>query len=72
MKRGARSFMEPTVEKDEFGEVVRSGIYTYGENRSCFVKNYKGVLPGYKEWKSDYNPEPTGLKYIDHMVGNVG
>ncbi|MBY0486632.1 MAG: 4-hydroxyphenylpyruvate dioxygenase, partial [Flavobacteriaceae bacterium] len=22
MKRGARSFMEPTVEKDEFGEVV--------------------------------------------------
>jgi 4-hydroxyphenylpyruvate dioxygenase-like putative hemolysin len=25
-----------------------------------------------KEWKSDYNPEATGLKYIDHMVGNVG
>ena len=24
-KRGAKSFMEPTVEKDEFGEVVRSG-----------------------------------------------
>jgi 4-hydroxyphenylpyruvate dioxygenase len=75
MKRGARSFMEPTVEKDEFGEVVRSGIYTYGETVHVFVerKNYKGVfLPGYKEWKSDYNPEPTGLKYIDHMVGNVG
>jgi 4-hydroxyphenylpyruvate dioxygenase-like putative hemolysin len=30
------------------------------------------IKPGYKEWKSDYNPEPTGLKYIDHMVGNVG
>jgi 4-hydroxyphenylpyruvate dioxygenase len=75
MKRGARSFMEPTVEKDEFGEVVRSGIYTYGETVHIFVerKNYKGIfLPGYKEWKSDYNPEPTGLKYIDHMVGNVG
>ena len=75
MKRGARSFMEPTVEKDEFGEVVRSGIYTYGETVHIFVerKNYTGVfLPGYKEWKSDYNPEPTGLKYIDHMVGNVG
>jgi 4-hydroxyphenylpyruvate dioxygenase len=29
-------------------------------------------LPGYKEWKSDYNPEATGgLKYIDHMVGMV-
>lgn len=75
MKRGARSFMEPTVKKDEFGEVVRSGIYTYGETVHIFVerKNYNGVfLPGYKEWKSDYNPEPTGLKYIDHMVGNVG
>ena len=23
--------MEPLVEQDEFGEVVRSGIYTYGE-----------------------------------------
>jgi 4-hydroxyphenylpyruvate dioxygenase len=75
MKRGARSFMEPTVEKDEHGEVVRSGIYTYGETVHIFVerKNYNGVfLPGYKEWKSDYNPESTGLKYIDHMVGNVG
>lgn len=74
-KRGARSFMEPTVEKDEFGEVVRSGIYTYGETVHVFVerKNYTGIfLPGYKEWKSDYNPEAVGLKYIDHMVGNVG
>ncbi len=74
-KRGAKPFMQPTVEKDEHGEVVRSGIYTYGETVHIFVerKNYNGVfLPGYKEWKSDYNPEPVGLKYIDHMVGNVG
>lgn len=73
--RGAKPFMEPTVEKDEHGEVVRSGIYTYGETVHMFVerKNYNGVfLPGYKEWKSDYNPAPTGLKYVDHMVGNVG
>ena len=74
-KRGAKPYMEPTVETDEFGEVVRSGIYTYGETVHMFVerKNYKGAfLPGYREWKSDYNPEPTGLKYVDHMVGNVG
>jgi 4-hydroxyphenylpyruvate dioxygenase len=74
-KRGAKPFMEPTVEKDEHGEVVRSGIYTYGETVHIFVerKNYNGIfLPGYKEWKSDYNPSPVGLKYIDHMVGNVG
>ncbi|MSP84832.1 MAG: 4-hydroxyphenylpyruvate dioxygenase [Flavobacteriaceae bacterium] len=75
IKRGGRSFMEPTVEKDEFGEVVRSGIYTYGETVHVFVerKNYNGIfLPGYKPWKSDYNPTGVGLKYIDHMVGNVG
>jgi len=74
-KRGAKPFMQPTVEKDEHGEVVRSGIYTYGETVHIFVerKNYKGIfLPGYKEWKSDYNPTPVGLKFIDHMVGNVG
>lgn len=74
-KRGAKSYMEPTVEKDEHGEVVRSGIYTYGETVHMFVerKNYNGAfLPGFREWKSDYNPTETGLKYIDHMVGNVG
>lgn len=74
-KRGAKSYMQPTVEKDEHGEVVRAGIYTYGETVHMFVerKNYKGsFMPGFKEWKSDYNPSPVGLKYIDHMVGNVG
>jgi len=74
-KRGAKSFMEPTVEKDEFGEVVRAGIHTYGETVHIFVerKNYNGTfLPGYQKWESHYNPEPVGLKFIDHMVGNVG
>lgn len=74
-KRGAKPYMEPTLEKDEHGEVVRSGIYTYGETVHMFVerKNYNGLfLPGFQEWKSDYNPSPVGLKYIDHMVGNVG
>ena len=36
--RGAKSFMEPTIEKDEHGEVVRSGIYTYGETVHIFVE----------------------------------
>lgn len=74
-RRGAKPFMEPSVEKDEHGEVVRSGIYTYGETVHMFVerKHYKGAfLPGFVEWKSDYNPTPVGLKFIDHMVGNVG
>jgi 4-hydroxyphenylpyruvate dioxygenase len=29
-------------------------------------------MPGFIEWKSDYNPKPTGLLYVDHCVGNVG
>ena len=74
-KRGAKPFMKPTKEDDENGYVIRSGIYTYGETVHLFVerKNYNGVfLPGYSAWKSDYNPSTTGLKYVDHMVGNVG
>ena len=44
-KESAKSYMEPTVEKDEHGEVVRSGIYTYGETVHMFVerKNYTGT-----------------------------
>ncbi|MFN7013562.1 MAG: 4-hydroxyphenylpyruvate dioxygenase [Bacteroidia bacterium] len=74
-KRGAKSYMEPTKENDAHGEVVRSGIHTYGDTVHIFVerKNYNGLfLPGFVEWKSDYNPSPVGFKYIDHMVGNVG
>lgn len=74
-KRGAKSYLEPTVEKDENGEIVKAGIYTYGETVHMFIerKNFNGTfLPGYVKWESDYNPEPVGLKYIDHMVGNVG
>ena len=74
-KRGAKSYMEPTVEQDEYGEVVRAGIYTYGETVHMFVerKNYSGhFLPGFRAWESEYNPDSVGLKYIDHMVGNVG
>lgn len=74
-KRGAKSYQEPKVEKDEHGEIVTAGIYTYGETVHMFVerKNYSGTfMPGFVKWESDYNPAPTGLKYIDHMVGNVG
>ena len=73
-KRGAKPYMQPTKEEDENGYVVRSGIHTYGDTVHIFVErsNYKGeFLPGFEKWESTYNPEPTGLRYIDHMVGNV-
>ena len=73
--RGAKSFLEPRVDKDLHGEVVLSGIHTYGDTVHVFVerKNYSGTfMPGYREWNSQYNPSSTGLLYVDHCVGNVG
>ncbi|AOR26566.1 4-hydroxyphenylpyruvate dioxygenase [Formosa sp. Hel3_A1_48] len=74
-KRGAKSYFEPKIQSDEFGQIISSGIYTYGETVHVFVerKNYKGVFfPGYVAMESDYNPPSAGLKFIDHIVGNVG
>lgn len=74
-KRGGKEYMKPVVLKDNNGEVVLSGIHTYGDTVHIFVerKNYKGVfMPGFREWKSNYKPESTGLLYVDHCVGNVG
>ncbi len=73
--RGAESYMEPVTREDKDGKVVFSGIHTYGETVHVFVERsaYNGIfLPGYKAWNPLYKAEPTGLKFIDHMVGNVG
>jgi 4-hydroxyphenylpyruvate dioxygenase len=75
MARGARSYQEPRTLSDEHGEVRTAGIYTYGETVHLFVerKNYQGAfMPGYAAQESAFNPEPTGLLYVDHCVGNVG
>jgi 4-hydroxyphenylpyruvate dioxygenase len=74
-KRGGKSYLQPNALKDDNGEVILSGIHTYGETVHLFVerKNYTGVfMPGFREWKSNYNPTDTGLLYVDHCVGNVG
>jgi 4-hydroxyphenylpyruvate dioxygenase len=73
-KRGAVAHQEPTVLKDEYGEVVVSSIKTYGETIHTFVEraNYTGpFLPGFKEMSSSFEIRPIGLKYVDHCVGNV-
>ena len=73
--RGAETYMDPETLEDEHGELKMSGIYTYGETVHMFIerKNYKGLfMPGYEKWESTYNPEATGLLYVDHCVGNVG
>jgi 4-hydroxyphenylpyruvate dioxygenase len=75
-KRGGKGVLEPTTISDEFGEVRKSAIAIYGDTIHTFVerRNYRGVfMPGYRAVDGpDLVARPVGLKYIDHMVGNVG
>ncbi len=74
IERGALSYIAPTKKEDKFGQVVSAGIHTYGEVVHIFVerKDYDGTfLPGFREWNTSYSPSSVGLKYVDHMVGNV-
>jgi 4-hydroxyphenylpyruvate dioxygenase len=74
--RGARSVREPFTTKDENGRVRISSIESYGDTIHSFIerRDYRGVfLPGFRHLaESDPIARPVGLKYIDHMVGNVG
>jgi 4-hydroxyphenylpyruvate dioxygenase len=75
-RRGARGVQEPTTLEDEHGQVRISAIAAYGDTVHTFVerKNYRGAfLPGFRAIEGeDPVARPVGLKYIDHMVGNVG
>jgi 4-hydroxyphenylpyruvate dioxygenase len=75
-KRGGKSYLEPEILKDDNGEVVLSGIHTYGDTVHLFVERnkYNGVfMPGFRKWENEYfKMEDTGLLYVDHCVGNVG
>jgi 4-hydroxyphenylpyruvate dioxygenase len=75
-KRGGKSFLAPHVLTDADGEVVLSGIHTYGDTVHLFVerRNYNGTfMPGFRKWENPhFSPTDTGLLYVDHCVGNVG
>src|SRR5262245_20835541 len=71
-KRGGRGVMEPCVQKDQWGEIRKSAIATYGDTIHTFIerKNYSGIfMPGYLPVEgADQVSRPVGLKHIDHMV----
>ncbi|MES2881834.1 MAG: 4-hydroxyphenylpyruvate dioxygenase, partial [Bacteroidota bacterium] len=75
-QRGGKSYLEPQQLKDDNGELVLSGIHTYGETVHLFVErnNYTGpFMPGFRAWSNPhFKTEDTGLLYVDHCVGNVG
>ena len=73
--RGARSIAEPTETADEHGRIITSSIAAYGDTIHTFVErgHYNGpFLPGFRAEVEDKVARPTGLKHVDHMVGNVG
>ncbi|MEY4172301.1 MAG: hypothetical protein RL485_671 [Bacteroidota bacterium] len=73
--RGAESAFEPYTLTDDHGSVVLAGIKAYGDTVHVFVerKNYRGAfMPGYAPLNREFQPADCGLKFIDHMVGNVG
>ncbi|MBS1550956.1 MAG: 4-hydroxyphenylpyruvate dioxygenase [Bacteroidetes bacterium] len=74
--RGAKGVLEPTEIKDENGVIIKSSIQTYGDTIHSFIerKNYNGsFMPGFMnaESKGAKNIKDTGLKSVDHIVGNV-
>ncbi len=75
-KRGAKGVRVPEVLQDEGGQIKISAIAAYGDTIHSFVerRNYTGLfLPGFvKLDQPDRVSRPVGLKYIDHMVSNVG
>ncbi len=74
MSRGAKSYAEPKILRDENGEVKVASIHTYGDTIHTFVerKAYHGpFLPGFRVEKNRMAVESVGLEYVDHCVGNV-
>ena len=75
MKRGAKPVRAPEVFEDQYGHIKISAIAAYGDTIHSFVerRNYPGQLPGFVNINQpDRVVRPVGLKYIDHIVGNVG
>jgi 4-hydroxyphenylpyruvate dioxygenase len=74
VERGATSVLEPTVLRDDHGEVIIAAIQTYGQTIHSLVErtNYTGAfMPGFEPRSSRFAPAPVGLQYVDHCVGNV-
>ena len=87
VKNGAQSAMEPKTWSDDKGSVTRASIRTYGRCVHSFVSRTggyelakikqggiisptfrKAVAPAVNEYNRQH---PCGLKFVDHLVGNV-
>src|SRR3954463_9663367 len=69
VERGATPEREPTVYRDDDGEVVIAAFRIYGDTIHSLVerKNYRGLfMPGFRAVKPHFSPPSVGLKYVDH------
>ena len=72
LKRGARFAMTPHDLTDSNGTVRKAAIHTYGNTIHSFISTntYRGhFLPNFEP--RIYTEDPIGLRFIDHVVGNV-
>jgi 4-hydroxyphenylpyruvate dioxygenase len=75
VQRGAVGVSEPRVVEDANGKVKLASVATYGDTIHTFVEmlDYAGpFLPGFDRMPADALVRPVGLRYVDHIVGNVG
>jgi 4-hydroxyphenylpyruvate dioxygenase len=74
-RRGATPVSPPEVLEDQFGKIRKASIAAYGETIHTFVerRDYRGpFMPGFAACPAvDPACRPVGLKYVDHIVGNV-
>ncbi len=87
IRNGGESAYEPVTISDENGSVTSAGIRTYGRCIHSFISRTGGYdlpkvkqggafAPSYRKVGSlgvnDFNAaNPCGLKFVDHLVGNV-
>jgi 4-hydroxyphenylpyruvate dioxygenase len=75
LARGAKGIQEPIEMKDDYGSLKIAKIGTYGDTVHKFIERDKGYdgpyLPGYVPFSPTIEKSSTGIKRIDHIVGNV-
>jgi 4-hydroxyphenylpyruvate dioxygenase len=72
MSSGAQAAENPQTLADEYGEVRRAAVRTYGDTIHSFLSFQRregAFLPGYKSMP--VHGKNAGIRRIDHIVGNV-
>ena len=74
VSRGANSLMAPAVIEDSRGRVMMARISTYGETVHTFIQSsefHGEFLPGFVSQPGPLVEDSSGIRFIDHVVGNV-